>query len=69
MNVLQNEKFKFENELSIEEFLLDLLKKEAQFRDNKAAAERKKLAQFPSYKSLEKFDTDFQKGVVTLRKK
>jgi DNA replication protein DnaC len=62
--VLQNEKFNFENELSNEDFLLDLLKKEAEFREFKAAAERKKLAQFPSYKSLEKFEPDFQKSVT-----
>jgi DNA replication protein DnaC len=67
INVLQNEKFTFDNTLSNEEFLLDLLLNEAKFRDNKAAAERKKQARFPTFKSIEKFDTGFQKGVTKNR--
>jgi len=50
-------------ELRNEEFLLEILRSEAKFREEKAAAERLKQAQFPSFKNLD-FDTDFQKGIT-----
>jgi DNA replication protein DnaC len=63
INVLQNEKFKLDDGVSNEEFLLDLLRKEARFRDEKATAERRKLSRIPTFKDFKSFDTDFQKGI------
>jgi len=51
-------------EVRHEDFLLELLRREANFREEKAASERLKQAKFPSFKSFDDFDTDFQKGVT-----
>ena len=51
-------------ELENEAFLLKVLRREAKFREEKAAADRLKRAKFPSFKSFDDFDTDFQKGVT-----
>ena len=51
-------------ELSNEEFLLEILRKEAKLRDERAVSERLKQAKFPSFKSFDEFDTEFQKGVT-----
>ena len=63
-NVLKNGDFAVGGELSNEDFLLELLRSEARFRDEKATAERLKQAQFPSFKGFDDFDTEFQKGVT-----
>lgn len=41
-----------------------MLQKEARFREERATAERLKQAKFPSFKSFDEFDTEFQKGVT-----
>jgi len=63
LNVLKNGDFVINGKLSNEDFLLELLRSESRFRDEKATAERLKQAQFPSFKGFNDFDTDFQKGI------
>ena len=50
--------------LTGEEYLLELLRAEADSREKRAIAERKKQARLPTYKGFKEFDTDFQKGVT-----
>jgi DNA replication protein DnaC len=64
LGILTNGKYSPPDGLSNEEFLLDLFRAEAGQRDGRAAAERLRLARFPSFKSFDEFDTDFQKGVT-----
>jgi len=64
LHTLQTKDFAVKDELSNEDFLLEILRDEAKFRDEKATAERLKQAQFPSFKGFDDFDTEFQKGVT-----
>jgi DNA replication protein DnaC len=50
--------------MSAADCLLDVLRKEAEFREKRAEAERLKLARFPTFKDFKHFDTDFQKGIT-----
>jgi len=50
--------------LTGEEYLLELLRAEADSREKLAIAERKKQARLPTYKGFKEFDTDFQKGIT-----
>jgi len=52
------------HDLSGEEYLLELLRAEADARDKRARAERAKQARIPTFKGFDEFDTDFQKGVT-----
>ena len=62
--VISQNKYVAPNDLTGEDFILDLFRAEAKSREERAAAERLRLAKFPTYKSFEEFDTDFQKGVT-----
>ena len=64
ISVLKDENFVINNEISNEDFLLELLRAEAKYRDDKAVEQRIKDARLPCFKSFEEFDTDFQKGVT-----
>jgi len=50
--------------LSNEEFLVECLKEEVDYREERKKARRIKQAQLPTYKSFDEFDTDFQKGIT-----
>jgi DNA replication protein DnaC len=50
--------------MDAETYLLEVLRAEQTARLERAAQTRLKRAQFPTYKSFEEFDTDFQKGVT-----
>jgi len=63
ISVLSDGKFAVKNDLSNEDFLLDLFRAEAKARLERATAERIKQARLPCPKDFESFDTDFQKGV------
>jgi hypothetical protein len=63
LRVLSSGKYKFNDELSHEDFLTQLLRQEAQARIERAAAERIKQAGLPCEKEFKHFDTDFQKGI------
>jgi DNA replication protein DnaC len=63
LRVLSSGKYKFNDELSHEDFLTQLLRQEAQSRIERAAAERIKQARLPCEKEFKHFDTDFQKGI------
>jgi len=64
MSVLYDGKFSVPDSLSNEEYLLELFRAEAKKREERSAAERFKQARFPTFKSFEEFDTDFQRGVT-----
>jgi len=65
LSVLYHDRFTPEREgLSGEEYLLSVLRAEAQARDKRMQAERAKQARLPTYKGFEEFDTSFQKGVT-----
>ena len=51
------------HDLSGEEYLLELLRTEADARDKRARADRAKQARLPTFKGFNDFDTDFQKGI------
>jgi len=53
-----------EEPLSNEEFLVECLKEEVAYREERAKARRIKQARLPTYKSFDEFDTDFQKGIT-----
>jgi len=62
---LVNKRFEiFEEEKSNMEFLLDCLKDEAKFREEKAKAQRIKQACLPTEKLFDSFDTKIQKGIT-----
>lgn len=63
LSILYDGKFSVGDNLSNEEYLLELLRAEAKKRDERSAAERLKQARFPAFKSFDDFDTDFQKGI------
>ena len=52
------------DELTGEQYLLEVLRAEADAREKRAIAERAKQARLPTYKGFNEFDTDFQKGVT-----
>ena len=61
------------HDLTGEEYLLELLRAEADDRDKRARAERAKQARLPTFKGFNDFDANFQKGItrdqlVTLEK-
>ena len=51
-------------DLTGEEYLLEILRAEADARDKRARAERAKQARLPTFKGFEEFDCDFQKGIT-----
>jgi DNA replication protein DnaC len=63
ISVLSSGKYALPEGLSAEECLLDILREEAKLREKRVAAERLKLARFPSFKGFDEFDTNFQKGI------
>ena len=54
----------FPEEISNEEFLIQCLKDEIAYREQRAKERRVKQAQIPTMKTFSSFDTDFQKGVT-----
>jgi len=60
LSVVAQGKFPLESE----EFLLQILRSEADAREKRAIAERTKQARLPTYKGFDEFDTDFQKGIT-----
>ena len=64
IGVLSRGKFMPQQGLSNEEYLLEILRAEAESRDKKAEAERIKQARLPTYKGFDEFDTSFQKGIT-----
>jgi len=64
IGILSNGKFMPQQGLSNEEYLLEILRAEAESRDKKAETERIKQARLPTYKGFDEFDTNFQKGVT-----
>lgn len=50
--------------ISNEDFLVNCLREEIEYREEKAKARRIKQAQLPTYKGFETFDTEFQKGIT-----
>lgn len=54
----------FPEEISNEEFLIQCLKDEIAYREQRAKERRIKQAQIPAVKTFKSFDTDFQKGVT-----
>jgi DNA replication protein DnaC len=63
ISVLASNDFPANEELPNEAFLLEVLRAEAKFREERAVAERLRQARFPTFKSFEEFDVDFQKGL------
>jgi DNA replication protein DnaC len=59
------EKTKIEDGLGREDYLLEVLRNEAKYREEHAVNERIKRACLPAFKSFDKFDTDFQKCIST----
>ena len=65
LSVLAQGKFsRTRDNLTCEEYLLDVLRAEADERERRAIAERKKQARLPTYKSFSEFDTNFQKCIT-----
>jgi DNA replication protein DnaC len=65
LTVLAQGKFSCSRDsLNGEEYLLEVLRAEANERERRAIAERKKQARLPTYKSFSEFDTDFQKCIT-----
>lgn len=64
ISVLSSGKPPSQDDLSNEEYLLQILRAEAKSREERAVKERLKQARLPAFKSFEEFDTDFQKGVT-----
>jgi len=52
------------SDLGGEDYLLELLRAEANARDKRARAERAKQARLPTFKDFKHFDCDFQKAVT-----
>ena len=50
--------------VSNEQFLLDCLRGEVAYREQKAQERRIKQAQIPTFKDFDSFDTDFQQGLT-----
>jgi DNA replication protein DnaC len=63
ISVLSCGKFTLPEGLSNNDFLLEILRAEAEARDKRAVAERVKQARLPTFKGFDEFDTDFQKGI------
>ena len=63
ISVLYDGKIPAKDNLSGEEYLLELFRAEAKARLNRATAERLKQARLPCDKDFKDFDTDFQKAV------
>jgi DNA replication protein DnaC len=65
INVVSNGKFSPSRvDLSGEEYLLEILRAEAVYRDIRARAQLAKQARLPTYKGFKDFDTDFQKSIT-----
>lgn len=64
ISVLTTGKFPIRDDLSGEEYLLEVLRAERVAREERAARERLRQARLPAFKSFEEFDTDFQTGVM-----
>jgi DNA replication protein DnaC len=64
LHTLQNPGFKVDKKLTNENFLLEIFRREAKFREERAFTERLKQAKFPSFKDFENFDVDFQKSIT-----
>ena len=62
---LAQRQFDFLSEpVSNEQFLLDCLRGEVAYREQKAQERRIKQAQIPTFKDFDSFDTDFQQGLT-----
>jgi DNA replication protein DnaC len=64
ISVLTTGKFVASDDLSNEEYLLEILRAEQLAREERAVKERLKQARLPAFKSFDNFDTNFQKGVT-----
>lgn len=64
ISVLSTGKFSVPEDLTNEEYLLEVLRAERAAREERATRDRLKQARLPAFKSFEEFDTDFQKGVT-----
>jgi DNA replication protein DnaC len=63
LGILSGNKLVLAEGLTNEDFLLSLLRQEAEARDKRAQAERIKQAGLPAYKDFASFDTNFQRGI------
>ena len=62
---LANRPFEFLSEpVSSEQLLLDCLKDEVAYREQKARERRIRQAQIPTFKDFDSFDTEFQQGIT-----
>jgi DNA replication protein DnaC len=65
LSVISQAKFSHSgNGLTGEQYLLEVLRAEADVREKRAIAERTKQARLPTFKSFAEFDTDFQKCIT-----
>src|SRR5215469_6572509 len=63
LSVISQGKFTGYDDLTGEDYLLEVLRTEADAREKRAIAERTKQARLPTYKGFSDFDTDFQKCI------
>jgi DNA replication protein DnaC len=64
INILKTGEFRVPENLSNEEYLLEIFRAERAAREERQTKERLKQARLPAFKTFEEFDTDFQKGVT-----
>ncbi len=64
INILKTGKFTAPENLSNEEYLLEIFRAERAAREERKTKERLKQARLPAFKTFEEFDTDFQKGIT-----
>lgn len=64
LSVLAGGKFTGSQDLTGEQYLLEVLRAERDARDKRAEAERIRQARLPTFKRFDEFDTDFQKGIT-----
>ena len=64
ISVLSSGKLPVLEDMSNEDYLLEILRAERKARDERATRERFKQARLPAFKSLDEFDTQFQKVVT-----
>ena len=64
ISVLSSGKLPVLEDMSNEEYLLEILRAERKARDELATSERLSQARLPAFKSFDEFDTQFQKGVT-----
>lgn len=64
ISVLTSGKITSRDDLSNEDYLLEIFRAERKAREERATKERLKHSRLPTFKSFDDFDTDFQKGVT-----